>query len=119
VSLVEEIGANASAASEEDAASFGEVALVVIPFWRYESLPAGPLSGKIVVEAMNYYAGRDGRIDFGDLTPSELLTRRMPNARVVKGFNTMYYETLRTEGNRSGGDRLALFIGATTRRQRP
>jgi 8-hydroxy-5-deazaflavin:NADPH oxidoreductase len=72
-SLVEENGANASAASVEDAASFGEVALVAIPFWRYKSLPAGLLSGKIVVEAMNYYAGRDGRIDFGDLTSSELL----------------------------------------------
>lgn len=109
-SLVEEIGPNARAATVEDAASFGEVVLVAIPFWRYESLPAGPLSGKIIVDAMNYYAGRDGRIDFGDLTSSELLARRLPDARVVKAFNTMYYKTLRTEGNRSGGDRLVLFI---------
>jgi len=109
-SLVEEIGTNARAATVDDAASFGEVVLVAIPFWCYESLPAGPLSGKIVVDAMNYYAGRDGRIDFGDLTSSELLARRLPDARVVKAFNTMYYETLRTEGNRSGGDRLVLFI---------
>ena len=83
---------------------------MVIPFWRYESLPAGPLSGKIVVDAMNYYEGRDGRIDFGDLTSSELLARHLADARVVKAFNTMYYETLRTEGNRSGRDRLVLFI---------
>jgi 8-hydroxy-5-deazaflavin:NADPH oxidoreductase len=109
-SLVQEIGANARAATVEDAASFGEVVLVAIPFWRYESLPAGPLSGKIVVDAMNYYAGRDGRIDFGELTSSELLARRLPDARVVKAFNTMYYETLRTKGKRSGGDRLVLFI---------
>jgi 8-hydroxy-5-deazaflavin:NADPH oxidoreductase len=109
-SLVEEIGANAHAATVEDAASFGEVVLVAIPFWRYESLPSGPLSGKIVVDAMNYYPGRDGRIDFGNLTSSELLARRLPDARVVKAFNTMYYETLRTEGDRSGGDRLVLFI---------
>jgi predicted dinucleotide-binding enzyme len=53
---------------------------------------------------------RDGRIDFGDLTSSELLARRLPNARVVKAFNTMYYRTLRTEGNRSGGDQLVLFV---------
>jgi 8-hydroxy-5-deazaflavin:NADPH oxidoreductase len=109
-SLVQEIGANARVATVEDAASFGKVVLVAIPFWRYESLPAGPLSGKIVVDAMNYHAGRDGRIDFGDLTSSELFTRRLPDARIVKGFNTMCYETLRREGNRSGGDRLALFI---------
>jgi len=60
-SLVEGIRTNARVATVEDAASFGEVVLVAIPFWRYESLPAGPLSGKIVVDAMNHYAGRDGR----------------------------------------------------------
>jgi predicted dinucleotide-binding enzyme len=109
-SLVEEIGTNARAATVEDAASFGEVVLVAIPIWRYESLPAGPLSGKIVMDAMNYYVGRNGWIDFGDLTSSELLAGRLPDARVVKAFNTMYYDTLRTEGNRSGGERLVLFI---------
>jgi 8-hydroxy-5-deazaflavin:NADPH oxidoreductase len=109
-SLVEEIGPNACAATVEDAASFGEVVLVAIPFWRYESLPDGPLSGKIVVDEMDYYAGRDGRMDFGDLTSSGLLARRLPDTRVVKAFNTMYCEALRTEGNRSGGDRLVLLI---------
>ncbi len=109
-SLVEEIGVNTRAATVEDAASFGEVVLVAIPFWRYESLPNGPLAGKIIVDATNYYEGRDGRIDFGDLTSSELVARHLPDARLVKAFNTMYYETLRTEGNRSGGDRLVLFV---------
>jgi hypothetical protein len=109
-SLVKEIGTNARAATVEDVASFGEVVLVVIPVWLYESLPAGPLSGKIVVCAMNNYAGRDRRIDFGDLTSSELLARHLPDARVVKAFNAMYYEELRTEGHRSGGDRLVLFV---------
>ena len=80
--------------------------LVAIPFWRYEELPAGPLSGEIVVDAMNYYEGRDGWIDFGDLTSSETIARRLPDARVVKAF----YETLRTEGTRSGGERLVLFV---------
>ena len=88
--LVEEMGTNARAATVEDAASFGDVVLVAIPFWRYGSLPAGPLSGKIVVDAMNYYEGRDGQIDFGDLTSSEMVARRLPDARVVKAFNTMY-----------------------------
>ncbi len=108
--IVEEIGTNASAATVEDAASFDEVVLVALPFWHYESLPVGPLLGKIVVNAMNYYAGWDGPIDFGDLTSSELLARRLPDACFVKAFNTMYYETLRTEGNRSVGERIVLFI---------
>ena len=109
-SLVEDIGTNAHAATVEDTASFGEVVLVAIPFWRYESLPAEPLSGKIVVDAMNYYVGRDGRIDFDELTSSELVARRLPDARVVKAFNTVYYETLRTEGSRTHRHRLVFFI---------
>ncbi len=117
-SLVEEIGTNARAATVEDAASFGEVVLVAIPFWRYESLPTGPLSGKIVVDAMNYYAGRDGRIAFGYLTPSELLARRLPDARVVKAFNTMYHETLRTGATGPVGTASCSSSRATTRRRR-
>lgn len=60
-SLVARIGPNARAASVEEAASFGEVALVAIPFWGYETLPTIPLASKIVVDATNYYPGRDGQ----------------------------------------------------------
>ena len=85
---------------------------MAIPFWSYESLPTGPLSSKIVVDATNYYAGmRAGRrIDFGDLTSSELVVRRLPDERVVKAFNTMYYETLRMEVSRTNRHRPVLFI---------
>ena len=37
----------------------------------------------------------------------DALTARL--VRVVRGFNTMYYETLRTEGNRTDA-RLVLFV---------
>jgi len=38
------------------------VVLVAMPFFAYETLCADRLSGKIVVDAMNYYPGRDGEI---------------------------------------------------------
>jgi predicted dinucleotide-binding enzyme len=108
--LVEEIGPQARAATVEEAAAFGEVMLVAIPFFAYETLPADQLAGKIVVDAMNYYEGRDGQMDFGGLTSSELLARGLLEARVVKAFNTMYYETLATGGRPSGNSRLVLFV---------
>ena len=108
--LVSELGPGVRAATVEDAASFGEVVLVAIPFWSYEALPAHRLASKIVVDATNYYEGRDGRIDFGDLTSSELISEHLSRARLVKAFNTMYYETLRTEVRDSNGDRLVLFL---------
>jgi len=43
VPLVEEIGSNARAATVEEAADFGEVVLVAMPFFAYEALPADRL----------------------------------------------------------------------------
>jgi len=108
--LVSEMGENARAATVEEAADFGEVVLEAIPFGRYEDLPSDRLAGKILVDAANYYPGRDGEMDFGGLGSSEVIARRLPGARVVKAFNTMYYETLRTEGRGDDEDRLVLFV---------
>jgi len=110
--LVEEIGPRARAATVEEAAGFGDVVLVAMPFFAYETLPADRLSGKVVVDAMNYYAGRDGEIEFNGLSSSEAVARHLPGSRVVKAFNTMYYETLRAEGRSSAPveERLVLFV---------
>ncbi len=108
--LVSDIGENASAASVDDAADFGEVVLVAIPFFAYEALPADRLSGKIVVDATNYYPGRDGEMDFGGLTSSEVISGHLSGALLVKAFNTMYYETLATGGDPSDNVQLVLFV---------
>lgn len=108
--LVAEIGPNARAATVEDAALFAEVVLVAIPYGRHETVPAAELDGKVVIDATNYYEGRDGRIDFGGLTSSELVARHLSGARLVKAFNTMYYETLATAGSQSYEDRIVLFL---------
>ena len=108
--LVDEIGRNARATTVEEAADFGEVVLVAIPFFARDTLPSDELDGKIVMDATNYYPGRDGEIDFDGLTSSELLAQNIPGARLVKAFNTMYYETLANEGRPESEDRLVLFV---------
>ncbi len=108
--LVDEIGSNARAATVDEAAEFGDVVLVAIPFFARDTLPAEELSGRIVIDATNYYPGRDGEIDFDGLTSSELLAQNIPGARLVKSFNTMYYETLANEGRSENEDRLVLFL---------
>ena len=94
----------------EEAADFGEVVLVAIPFGRYETLPVAQLADKIVIDATNYYPGRDGEMDLGGLTSSEAIAQHLPGARIVKAFNTMYYETLHTRGSQSYEDRLVLLV---------
>ncbi len=107
--LVDDIGSNARAATVEEAADFGEVVLVAIPFFARDTLPAEELNGKTVVDATNYYPGRDGEINFDGLTSSELLAQNVSGARLVKSFNTMYYETLANEGRSEKEERLVLF----------
>jgi predicted dinucleotide-binding enzyme len=95
--LIAELGANARAATAEEAAAAGDVVVVTIPLKNYRSVPVDALRGKIVIDTMNYYPDRDGRI--GDLddestTTSELLQAHLEGARVVKAFNNIYFAHL-------------------------
>ena len=100
--LVAELGGKARAATIEEAARAGEVLLVAIPFGKFRTLPADAFEGKIVIDAGNYYPGRDGNfaeLDAGEATSSELLAAHLKGARLVKGFNTIWFEHLRTQGD--------------------
>jgi 8-hydroxy-5-deazaflavin:NADPH oxidoreductase len=110
--VVQEIGGRVQAVTIEEAADFGEVVLEAIPFGRYKGLPADRLAGKIVIDASNYYPGRDGNIDLEGLTSTGLLARHLAESRVVKAFNTMFYETLASGGRTDAAveDRLVLFV---------
>jgi predicted dinucleotide-binding enzyme len=97
----------------EEAVTGQELVIIAIPFGRYAELPRERISG-IVVDANNYYPERDGRfpeLDDGSTTSSEMLAAALPNARVVKAFNTIYWERLRDKGRPSGDPgRLAIPV---------
>jgi 8-hydroxy-5-deazaflavin:NADPH oxidoreductase len=112
--VVKELGPGVQATTAEEAAEFGDLVLLAIPYGVYKTLPAGALRGKIAVDASNYFPQRDGQIDFEGLTSSEVIARHLPEARVVKAFNTMNFRALATE-SRSGSsadERLALFVAS-------
>jgi 8-hydroxy-5-deazaflavin:NADPH oxidoreductase len=97
--LVAELGPRAHAMTVAEAARFGDVVLLAVPWHLEEALPpAEVLRGKIVVDAMNPYNPAGGFFDLGGSTSSEIVLRRMPAARLVKAFNTIYYEHLATRG---------------------
>jgi predicted dinucleotide-binding enzyme len=58
--LIEELGDKAHATTIEEAARFGDVVLLAIPFGKFSDLPANAFKGKVVVDAVNYYPERDG-----------------------------------------------------------
>jgi predicted dinucleotide-binding enzyme len=110
--VAQSLGQSAQAGTTADAARFGDVVLVAIPLRAIGSLPADELAGQIVIDANNYYPGRDGEIaelENGDTSSSELLARALPGARVVKAFNTIYYQRIAHEGRPPGSaERLAV-----------
>jgi predicted dinucleotide-binding enzyme len=112
--LVSDLGEHARAATATEAAQAGDVVVVTIPLKNYRDLPAEDLAGKIVVDTMNYYPGRDGQIadlDSQATTSSELLQAHLASARVVKGFNNIFFQHLRDLPRPSGSaDRSALAI---------
>lgn len=113
--LVSELGLSTHAATVEDAARYGDVVVLAIPLHAYRDLPAEALAGKIVVDAGNYYPERDGTVaalDDDTTTSSELLAAALPGARIVKAFNTMYFETLGAEARPEAPreQRLTLFV---------
>jgi predicted dinucleotide-binding enzyme len=113
--LAATLGPGARAVTTSEAARFGEVVLVAIPLKDYTALPADDLRGKIIVDAMNYYPDRDGhypRLDSGETTSSEMLAAQLPGSRVVKAFNTIWFEHLKTKGNKTApvDQRRAIFI---------
>lgn len=100
----------------EDAAEFGEVVLVAIPFKHYRSLPIEGLKGKIVLDANNYYPERDGHIaalDRFETTTSRLLAEHLPHSTVVKAFNAILAKDLLQHARpKNAPDRRALPIAS-------
>jgi predicted dinucleotide-binding enzyme len=92
--LAAKLGANARAGTPREAAAFGEVVMISVP---YRALPevgktVGDLiRGKVVIDTCNPFVGRDGEIatwarDKGaGLASAELL----PGARLVRAFNAI------------------------------
>ena len=111
--LVGSLGPLAHAMSVEDAARFGEIVVLAVPFRRPEALPRPDLvMGKVVVDAMNPYAEDGGLLDLAGKTSSAITAERLPGARLVKAFNTMHRDTLATGGRLHVPEeqRLVIFV---------
>ena len=104
--LVAGLGANAQAGPVDQAIAFGEVLFIAVP---YGALPqigqtyGAALKGKIMLDACNAAAARDGAIadeverDGIGVTSQKYLS----GTRLVRAFNTMSYMIFAREANRA------------------
>jgi 8-hydroxy-5-deazaflavin:NADPH oxidoreductase len=85
------VGARASTGTARDAAQFGDVVMLSVPWSAIpEALDqAGPLDGKIVIDTTNQFGPGGAQQLPGGATAAQYNQRRMPGARLVKSFNTL------------------------------
>jgi 8-hydroxy-5-deazaflavin:NADPH oxidoreductase len=114
--LAAKVGGKARAGTPAEAAAFGDVLLVSVP---YKALPqlgrdlAASLKGKVVLDTSNPIAARDGDMAVaarekgtGVASPEFL-----PGARLVRAFNEVGYQSMRSEAHRTG-DKVAIPLAA-------
>ena len=97
-----------------DAVAFGDVVLLAIPFYAIADLDPAAFAGKIVMDACNYYPGRDEPVpalDDGSATTSEIVQRHLVGAKVVKAWNAILERDIEQDARPAGdADRRALPI---------
>jgi predicted dinucleotide-binding enzyme len=97
-----------------EAAGAGDIVIVSIPLRAYLQVPVSELRGKTVVDTNNYYPDRDGHhpeLDNEWTTTAELLQAHLPESRVVKAFNNIYFPHLTNLARPSGHpDRSVLAV---------
>jgi len=106
-SLTDGAGANARTGTVEEAAKFGDVVFVAVP---YAALPAigrenaEALKGKVVLDACNPIAARDGEIvkEAAESGVGETSAKYLPGTRLVRAFNSFGSGSMASEAHRAG-----------------
>lgn len=105
--LARKLGPRVRAGTPREAAAFGDVILVSVP---YGALPqvgrdyASELKGKVVLDTGNPYPSRDGDManDARKRGTGVTSTEYLPGVRLVRAFNSIPHTLLRSEAHRSG-----------------
>jgi predicted dinucleotide-binding enzyme len=105
--LVAKIGPNAHAGTVKEAIAYGDVVFIGVP---YSAMPqisrdyAKELAGKIVLDAGNPDARRDGPMAEAAIAKGAGVATAefLPSARIVRAFNAMNFKVFLSEAHRAG-----------------
>lgn len=114
--LAARVGHGAKAGTPAEAAAFGDVLLISVP---YSALPqigrdhAASIKGKVVLDTSNPVQGRDGdmAVPAREKGTGVASVEYLPGARLVRAFNSVGYTSLRSEAHRSG-EKIAIPLAA-------
>ena len=105
--LVERAGPRTRAGFPGEAAAFGEVVLIAVP---YGALPqvgrdyAPSMRGKVIIDCGNPYPERDGPMANDALAKGTGVASAeyLPGVRLVRAFNAISYRSVESEAHRAG-----------------
>lgn len=113
--MAKAVGAQAGTA--EEAARFGDIIVLAIPFGQIGEIvqQVGSLEGKVLIDATNPAPGRDGEvarevIEDDGLTATDYVAQQFQGAQVVKAFNAIFYTVLEREAFKEGDARIAVQV---------
>jgi 8-hydroxy-5-deazaflavin:NADPH oxidoreductase len=108
--LAAEIGPSATTGTPAEAAAFGEVVVLSVP---WSTLPqaleqAGPLANKIVIDTTNQFGAPP--LPAEGQTAANFNAARMPGARYTKSFNTLTSAFQAEAAGRKGDERVVQWL---------
>jgi hypothetical protein len=110
VGLAREIGDRASVGTPAEAAHYGDVVVISVP---WDTIPealrqAGSLAGKIVIDTTNQFGSHT--MPAKGQTAAEFNAARMPGARYTKSFNTLTARFQRDTADRPRDQKVVQWI---------
>lgn len=115
VELADELGPRVRVGTPREAAAFGDVVLVSVPYAATPQIGrdyADELAGKIVLDTGNPVANRDGEMvsEWQRMGAGIASQQLLPGTRLVRAFNCIPAATLANEADRSP-ERIAIPLG--------
>lgn len=105
--LADRLGPKVRAGTPREAAAFGEVVLVSVPYGAFPQIGrdyAAELRGKVVLDPGNPYPSRDGDMAYAARTKGTGVADAefFPGVRLVRAFNSLPHWELKSEAHRAG-----------------
>lgn len=110
-SISDMMGSSVQGGSIANAADFGEVLILAIPWVGVENSldEAGDLQGRVLVDCTNPFKPDSNELLFGnDRSGAEFIASKAKDAQVVKAFNTIFAQNI-MRSDEFGDDKPALF----------
>lgn len=107
------VAPGAKPVTAEQVIAESDIIVLALPLSKYRSLRPEAFAGKIVVDAMNYWAQTDGVLPEFEGVPasSEVIADHLDGARLLRAFNHVGYHELDAEARPPGDpDRRALAV---------